>query len=115
VVFVCCSRRALSHVGVGLMGWCQGIYTCVGICGRVMHRDLWSYLYSRKGGAIIIGNVYADALARKSITTYSDVAITPSKQPAQREIPSTASTGLLKNTKNIESYKITQTQPSHLC
>ena len=23
----------------------------VGICGRVMHRDLWSYLYSRKGGA----------------------------------------------------------------
>ena len=24
---------------------------CVGICNRVMHRDLWSYLYSRKGGA----------------------------------------------------------------
>jgi len=45
VVFVCCSRRALSHIGVVLMGWCPGIYTCVGICGRVMYRDLWSYLY----------------------------------------------------------------------
>jgi len=45
------SKRALSHIGVGLMGWCPGIYTCVGICGRVMHRDLWSYFYSRKGGA----------------------------------------------------------------
>ena len=30
------------------MGWCPGIYTCVGICGRVMHRDLWSYRYSMK-------------------------------------------------------------------
>ena len=47
VVFVYCSRRALSHIGVGLMGCCPGIYTCVGICGRVMHRDLWSYFYSR--------------------------------------------------------------------
>jgi len=51
VVLVCCSRRALLHIGVGLMGWCTGIYTCVGICGRVMHRDLWSFFYSRKGGA----------------------------------------------------------------
>jgi len=51
VVFVCCSRRALLHIGVGLMGWCPGIYTWVGICGRVMHRDLWSFFYSRKGGA----------------------------------------------------------------
>jgi len=39
VVFVCCSRRELLHTGVGLMGWCLGIYTCVGICGRVMHRN----------------------------------------------------------------------------
>jgi hypothetical protein len=31
------------------MGWCQGIYTCVGICDRVMHMDLWSYFYSMKG------------------------------------------------------------------
>jgi len=31
--------------------WCPGIYTCVDICGRVMHRDLWLYFYSRKGGA----------------------------------------------------------------
>jgi hypothetical protein len=38
VVFVCFSRRALLHIGVGLMGWCPGIYTRVGICGRVMHR-----------------------------------------------------------------------------
>ena len=26
------------------MEWCRGIYTCVGICDREMHRDLWSYL-----------------------------------------------------------------------
>jgi len=39
VVFVCCSRRARLHIGVGLMGWCKGMYTCVGICGREMHRD----------------------------------------------------------------------------
>jgi hypothetical protein len=51
VVFVCCSRRALSHIGVGLMGWRPGTYINVGICGRVMHGDLWSYLYSMKGGA----------------------------------------------------------------
>jgi len=25
----------------------------MGICGRVMHRDLWSYFYSRKGGACV--------------------------------------------------------------
>jgi hypothetical protein len=30
VVFVYFSRRALSLTGVGLMGWCPGIYTCVG-------------------------------------------------------------------------------------
>jgi hypothetical protein len=27
------------------MGWCPGIYICVGICGRVMHGDLWSSLF----------------------------------------------------------------------
>jgi len=42
MVFVRCSRRALLHIGVGLMGWCRGIYKCVGICGRVLHRNLWS-------------------------------------------------------------------------
>ena len=36
VVFVCCSRRAHLHIGLGLMGWCPGIYICVGSCGRVM-------------------------------------------------------------------------------
>jgi len=51
VVFVCCFRRVLLHIGVGLMGWCPENYICVGICGRVMHRDLRSYYYSRKGGA----------------------------------------------------------------
>jgi hypothetical protein len=51
VVFVCFSRRALSYIGVGLMGWCPVVYICAGICGRVMHRDLWSSFYSRKGGA----------------------------------------------------------------
>jgi hypothetical protein len=27
------------------MGWCRGNHTCVGICGREMHRDLWSWLF----------------------------------------------------------------------
>ena len=40
--------------------------------------------------------------------------IPPSKQLALREIPSTTSTGLQNNMRNIESYKINQTQPSHL-
>ena len=53
VLYVCCSRRALSHIGFGLMGWCPGIYTCVGICGKVMHMDLWSFFYSRKEGALM--------------------------------------------------------------
>ena len=37
-----------------------------------------------------------------------------SKQPALREIPSTTPTGLQKIMKNTKSYKINQTQPSHL-
>ena len=45
MAFVCCPRRAHSRIGLGLMGWCPGIYICVGICGRVMHRDLWSYFF----------------------------------------------------------------------
>jgi len=45
VVFASCSRRALSHIGVGLMGWCPEIYTCVGICGRVMHRNVVIFLF----------------------------------------------------------------------
>jgi len=40
--------------------------------------------------------------------------ILPSKHLALREILSMAYTGLQKNMKNIESYKNTQTQPSHL-
>ena len=40
--------------------------------------------------------------------------IPPSKQLALREIPSTAFTGLQKNTKNIKFCNINQTQPSHL-
>jgi len=45
VEFVWCSRRALSHNRVGLMGWCPGIYTCVGICGRVMCRTCRALSY----------------------------------------------------------------------
>jgi len=59
MAIICKSQECLEsgicmlfqNTGVGLMGWCPGIYTCVGICGRVMHRDLWSYLYTMKGGA----------------------------------------------------------------
>ena len=40
--------------------------------------------------------------------------IPPSKQLTLREIQSKLSTGLQKNMKNTESYKINQTQPSHL-
>jgi hypothetical protein len=57
----------------------------------------------------------ADALARKSITTYSDVADTfISKQPALKEIPPTISIGLQKNMKEHRSIQKTPTQPSHL-
>jgi hypothetical protein len=27
------------------MGWCPEIYTCVGICGRVMHRNVVIFLF----------------------------------------------------------------------
>jgi hypothetical protein len=30
------------------MGWCPGIYICVGICGRVMHRDLSFFFPGRE-------------------------------------------------------------------
>ena len=53
-------------------------------------------------------------LLENSITIYSGVVDTPAKQLALRKIPSTTSTGLQKNMKNTESYKFTQTQPSHL-
>ena len=45
-------------------------------------------------------NMHADALAKKSATTYSDIADTSIRTagPAQREIPSTKSTGLQKKT-----------------
>jgi len=31
------------------MGWCPGIYTCVGICGRVMHREFAVLLLFQEG------------------------------------------------------------------
>jgi hypothetical protein len=52
-------------------------------------------------------------LGNKSQPTLT-LRIPPSKQLALREIPSTTSTGLQENMKNTESYKNTQTQPSHL-
>jgi ribonuclease HI len=69
-----------------------------------------------KSHAGIIGNEFADALARESITTNFDVADTSiiAKQLSLSGILFTTPTGLQKNMKNIESYKTTQTQPSHL-
>ena len=40
VVFVYCSRRALSHIGVGFMGWCPGIY----IGGYLRQNDAYGFV-----------------------------------------------------------------------
>ena len=56
------------------------------------------HFFKVKSHAGIIGNEHADALAKKSATTYSDLAEPPSKQQALKEIPSTTSTGLQKKT-----------------
>ena len=53
----------------------------------------------------IRGNNYADAFAKKSMTTYSNVADTSIKQLALREIISTVFTGLQKDMKNTKSYR----------
>ena len=58
----------------------------------------------------IIGNEHADALAKKSAASYSDIANSPSKQQALREIPSTMSTGLQKKTeKQAQTHNHTHT------
>ena len=67
-----------------------------------------------KSHAGIIGNVYADALARKSITTYSDVADTSIKTAGPEGNPFYNIYWLAKEYENTGSYKINQTQPSHL-
>jgi hypothetical protein len=75
----------------------------------------FSFTFLFKSHAGTTGNEYADALAsEKSITVYSTLRIPPSKQPALREIPFMAITGLQKNMKYTTSYKINQTQPSYL-
>ena len=62
----------------------------------------------------ITGNEYGDALARNSITTYSDVADTSIKTAGPGGNPFYYIYRLAKNMKNTNSYKINQTQPSHL-
>jgi ribonuclease HI len=51
------------------------------------------HFHTVKSHAGILGNEYADALARKPIKTYSDVVEPSSKQTALTEIPSISSTG----------------------
>ena len=58
-------------------------------------------------------NMLALLLESQSQSTLT-LLIPSSKYPSLRKIPSTTSTGLQKNTKNIASYKNTQTQPSHV-
>jgi len=68
------------------------------------------HFFKVKSHAGIIGNERADALAKKSATTYADIANSPSKQQALREIPSTMSTGLQKKTeKQAQTHNHTHT------
>ena len=72
------------------------------------------HFHNVKSHAGIVGNNYADALARKSITTYSDVADTSIKTAGPEGNPFYNIYWLAKDMKNTESYQINQTQPSHL-
>jgi len=56
------------------------------------------HFFKVKSQAGNIGNEHADALAKKSATTYADIAETSIRTAALREIPSTTSTGLQKKT-----------------
>jgi ribonuclease HI len=56
------------------------------------------HFYKVKSHAGIIGNEHTDALAKKSATTYADIADTSIRTAGLREIPSTTSTGLQKKT-----------------
>jgi len=70
------------------------------------------HFHNVKSHAGIVGNNYADALARKSITTYSDVADTSIKTAGPEEgIPSTAFTGLQKNMENIRDFTTSTKHP----
>ena len=70
------------------------------------------HFYKVKFHAGIRGNKYADNLAGKSITIYSDVSETSIKRAGPEGNPFYYFTGLQKK-KNIKFY-INQTQPSHL-
>jgi len=47
-VSVYSSRRVLSHIRVVVKVCSPIICTCMGICGRAMHRDLLPSFYSRR-------------------------------------------------------------------
>ena len=67
-----------------------------------------------KSHADTIGNEYADALARKSITTYSDVADTFIKTASPEGNSFYNIYWLAKEYEEHQINKINQTQPSHL-
>jgi hypothetical protein len=67
------------------------------------------FIFKKSSHAGLIGNDYADALAKNQSQPTLKLRIRLSQQLALREIPSTTSTGLKNNMKNTESYKITQT------
>jgi hypothetical protein len=82
---------------------------------KAIHQSLPSnHFYKGKSHAGIVGNEYDDALARKSITSYSDIANTCIKTACPEGNSLYNIYWLQKNIKNTESYKINQTQPSHL-
>jgi ribonuclease HI len=57
------------------------------------------HFFKVKSHAGNIGNEHADALAKKSATTYSDITDTSIRTAGPEEIPFTTSTGLQKKTK----------------
>jgi len=69
------------------------------IAKAIRQSPLPIHFFKVKSHAGIIGNEHADVLAKKSATTYSDIADTSIRiAGALREIPSTTSTGLQKKT-----------------
>ena len=72
------------------------------------------HLFKVKSHAGIIGNEHADALAKQSATTYSDIADTSIKTAGPEGNPFYNIYWIAKEYENTDSYKINQTQPSHL-
>ena len=84
-------KKQLSHPNLHRHHIQGDFLQCI---SKATHQSLSPIHFSNvKSHAGILGNEYADALARKPIKTYSDVVEPSSKQTALTEIPSISSTG----------------------